>query len=269
LRRSGKKSVKKSKKVVVIDEDVPLEDNALPDAESEVARQVEEQGVAPQGKAKAKAPAKTKAKTTSKATSKAPAKKKSSQKVTTGRVTKNKGKKVVTKRVTQLLESVASEGEEAAPQESGQGENVGASIPKNVPALPVKNSPTSTPEPEPVAGDVIPEVQKVVLEGGGENHDSSEEASDDRASNEAVVSREGSTEQQDDSEGEDPEEVTLAKMAREALKKQERAERERERVFFLSNQDSTSEDRADGYNDTSNYFDGEDDDEEGDPDDYI
>jgi hypothetical protein len=265
-----KKSIKKSKKIVVIDEDVPLEDNALPDAEPEVAGQeVEEQGVAPQGKgkgkAKAKTTAKTKAKATSVATSKAPAKKKSSQKVMTGRVTKNKGKKAVTKRVAQLLESVASEGEEATIQESGQGEKAGASIPENDPALPVKNGPISAP----VAGEIIPEEQNAVLEEGGENHDSPEDASDKSASNEAVVSREGSTEQQDVSEGEDPDEDILAKMAREALEKQERAERERERAFFLSTQDNTIEDEADDYNDTSNYFDGEDDDEEGDPDDYI
>lgn len=258
---TAKKSAKKIKRSAVVDEDVAMEDNPVPEEDNIVPKDAAEEEVTPQGHGKEKG--KTKAGTKGKATSKAPAKKKSSQKVTTGRIIKNKGRKVTTK-VAQLLESVASDGEEATPQESGQGGKSGAPIPENDQALPVKKGPTSAP----VAGNIISAEQNAVPEGVGENHEPVEGASNKRASDE-VVSREGSTEQQDESEREDPEEDTLAKMAREALEKQERAERARERAFFLSTQDNAVEDEANDYHGTSNYSDVEDEDEEGDPDDYI
>jgi len=184
-----KKSAKKSKAVVIINEDVPLEEDASPEG-------AEEPEVLTRGKGKRKAKANAKGKATtkvlskapSKATSKATAKKKSSQKVTTGRVTKNQKKKAVTKRVIQLLGSAASEGEEATPKESHRGGKRGALAMEKEAALPEEDG------SNPVGRDVIPEDQSVVPEGSAEEHSSIEEPLEKGAASEAAAPRKGSTE---------------------------------------------------------------------------
>lgn len=61
----------------------------------------------------------------------------------------------------------------------------------------------------------------------------------------------------------------IAREALEAAEEKERQDRERERAFFLSTQDNTSEDGADDYHNAINDFEGGDDSDEGDPDDYF